>query len=41
MAAEIVAWRDSLGPLRNTRDLRAVLDLPEDRIERIALYLQF
>lgn len=41
MAAEIVAWRDSLGPLRNTRDLRTVLHLPEDRIERIALYLQF
>lgn len=41
MAAELVALRDSLGPYQNLEDLKAVGSLPADRIERIALYLQF
>ena len=41
MAAALVALRDSLGPFKNAEELRAVPGLPRDKIERIALYLQF
>ena len=41
MAEAIITHRDSAGPFRNAEDLRAVRGLPQDRIDRIALYLKF
>ena len=41
MAQSLVAFRDSLGPFTGIHDLRKVKSLPEDKIDRIALYLKF
>lgn len=39
MARALVAWRQQNGPFQSLDDIRKALDLPRDKIERIALYL--
>jgi DNA uptake protein ComE-like DNA-binding protein len=41
MAADLVAYRIQFGPLRSADELAAIESIPKDRIDRIALYLQF
>ena len=41
MAEEIVRYRDTHGYFAQTAELAQFLDIPKDRIDRIALYLQF
>ncbi len=41
MAEEIVRYRNAYGNFSNPSELAQLLGIPEDRIDRIALYLQF
>lgn len=41
MAADLVAYRIRSGPIKSAKELAAIESIPKDRIDRIALYLQF
>ena len=41
MAADIVAFRDRSGPIESAEELSAIESIPREKIDRIALYLQF